>query len=452
MRRRVGLRRAGLMVTALVAAMMGSAVPASAATPSQAPTPSGWLGYSGVSKSCGSSYPTQNCGEVRATAEDPNTGTLFAAGDFTSATDTTVSTSLPYQNLVPINESTGTVVQTFAPHTFNGRIYAVAVDPSTHTVYVGGDFTRIDGSGLHDQHAAAFDETTGALKTGFNVKANASVRALLLANGVLYIGGKFGTVQGAPRTLLAAVDPATGTVSPTFLPPTITWTETTNLPDVRTLALGADATGTPGTALYVGGHFDTVAGVAHQSLIRVNAGTGAVDTAFTPVIDAAVNDPLQAVDSIVWLDGTQDGSPGIIVAQAAHVNRTYRFSTTGPTTGPVKPLWKLTPDGDMQAAAVSGTSVFVGGHFTCVATAPASCYPSGGVKRVHIAAVNVTTGAVDPTWAPSMNPTTQPYFFGVWSLEVTAHGLWAGGAFKTVTVGTTAYPRPKLAAFPFPSS
>ncbi len=437
MTRRAGLRRAGLAVTALFAAMMGSAVPASAATTTQVPTLSNW----GVWKSCGSAYPSQNCGEVRATAEDPTTRTLFAGGDFTSAIDNTATATLPYQNLVPIDESTGTVVQTFAAHTFNGRIYAVAVDPSTHTVYVGGDFTKVDGSGLHDQHAAAFDETTGALRTGFNVKANASVRALLLADNVLYLGGKFGTVQGAPRTLLAAVDPTTGTVSSTFLPPTITWTETTNLPDVRTLAVGADATGAP--ALYVGGHFDTVAGAAHQSVIRVNPVTGAVDAAFAPKLDVSANDGLQAVDSIVWLDGSQDGTTGIVVAQAAHVNRTYRFSTTGSLT------WKLAPDGDMQAAAVSGSTVYVGGHFTCVATAPASCYPSGGVKRVHIAAVNVSTGAVDPTWAPSMNPTTQPYFFGVWSLEITADGsLWAGGAFKTVAVGTTPYPRPKLAAFP----
>jgi hypothetical protein len=421
----------------MLAGMMGSAAPASAATASQVPTAGTW----GVWKSCGTTYPSQNCGEVRATAEDPTTRTLFAVGDFTNAIDPTGTTSLPYQNLVPIDESTGGVVPNFAAHTFNGRIYAVAVDPSSHTVYVGGDFTKVDGSGLHDQHAAAFDETTGALRTGFNVKANDSVRALLLANNVLYLGGRFSTVQSAPRTLLAAVDPATGTVSSTFLPPTITWTTTTNRPDVRTLALGADATGA--AALYVGGHFDTVAGSPHQSVIRVNPGTGTLDPAFAPKLDVTSGDGLQAVDSIAWLNGSQDGTPGIVVAQAAHTNRAYRFTTTGSLK------WKLTPDGDMQSAAVSGTSVYLGGHFTCVATAPASCYPSGAIKRVHIVAVNVTTGAIDPAWAPSMNPTTQPYYFGVWSVEITADGaLWAGGAFKSVAVGTTTYAHPKLAAFP----
>jgi hypothetical protein len=103
----------------------------------------------------------------------------------------------------------------------------------------------------------------------------------------------------------------------------------------------------------------------------------------------------------------------------------------------------------MQAVALSGSTVYFGGHFQCVATAPADCYSSGGVTRIHIVAVDLVTGAVDPQFAPKMNPTNSPYYYGVWSLEVTSDGtLWSGGVFTKVYSGTKTYPRPKLAAFP----
>jgi hypothetical protein len=226
-----------------------------------------------------------------------------------------------------------------------------------------------------------------------------------------------------------------------FVPPTIAWSGS-NTPDVRTLAFGADASATP--SLYVGGHFDTVNGAAHMSVIRVNAATGALDTSFAPSLDVTADDPLQAADQIAWVDSTQDGTAGIVVAQAGHTNRAYRFDLSG-----TRRLWYMTPNGDMQTVVLSGTTVYLGGHFTCVATFPSSCYSTGGITRIHIAAADLTTGAIDTTFKPRMDPSSAPYFYGVWSLEVAADGtLWAGGVFMQVTVNGTGYPRPKLAAFP----
>jgi hypothetical protein len=179
-------------------------------------------------------------------------------------------------------------------------------------------------------------------------------------------------------------------------------------------------------------------------VIRVGASSGALDTSFAPVLDVST-DPtyidLQAVDKIVWVAAGQDGTPGIVVAQAAHINRAYRFTVSGTR------MWTVKPDGDMQAAAVSGSSVYLGGHFTCVANClKGSASPP--VSRIHIASVNLTTGAIDTAFVPKMEPNVSPYFFGVWTLQVTTNGqLWAGGAFKTVQSGGTSYPRPKLAIF-----
>jgi hypothetical protein len=427
-------RRVAAVVAAAVA-MLGAAAPAFAAPNSTAPSVQNW----GVWKTCGSAHPGGNCAQIRATAENSSTHILYAVGDFTDATNTAGTASLAYSDLVAIDETTGAVVTSFRAHKFNGRVDTVAVDQATNRVYVGGSFTTIDGSGVHAQHAAAFDATSGNLLS-FNARADKAILALLPANGVLYLGGQFTSLGGTPRGMLAAVDPATGAVLPTFAPPTIAWSGS-NSPDVRTLVLGADGNGAP--MLYVGGHFDTVGGSAHLSVFRADPITGALDTGFAPKLDAPAGDALQAVDGIVWVDGSAGGSPGIVVAQAGHFNRAYRFDTAG------NRIWYLTPDGDMQAVAVSGSSVYFGGHFQCVATAPASCYPSGAVTRIHIAAFDLATGAVDSQFAPKMNPTNAPYYYGVWSLEVTSDGtLWAGGVFTKVWSGGKTYQRPKLAAFP----
>jgi hypothetical protein len=205
--------------------------------------------------------------------------------------------------------------------------------------------------------------------------------------------------------------------------------------------MGANANGS--AALYVGGHFDTADGAAHMSLIRVNPTTAALDTTFAPKLDFTADDSLQLVDGIVWVNGSHDGTPSIVVAQAGHVNRAYRFDTSG------NRIWSVMPDGDMQAVALSGNTLYFGGHFMCIATASPSCTHGGGVTRVHIAAIDLTTHALDTTFKPRMDPSKAPYFYGVWSVEMAADGtLWAGGVFKQVTINSKSYSRPKLAAFP----
>jgi hypothetical protein len=442
------LRRLYILGAALVT-LFTLAVPttgSAATTPSSVPLNTPW----GAWKDCGEAYPGENCAIVQTTADNPSSHTLFLAGSFTELTSPGTGATAAYQNLAAVDDRTGTLVSGFQPHTFNGMIYAAAVDLAANLLYVGGDFTDVDGSAVAADHVAAFDMTTGARAAGFDVQANASVRALVYdgSTHLLYLGGRFSTVQAQDRQRLAAVDPVNGAVSATFVPPAISWTEspTTGSPaDVRALTIGADQSGR--RMLYVGGHFDTVAAVRHQSLIRVDAATGTLDTGYTPAIDATANDPLQAVDKIIWLDGSQDGIPGLIVAQAGHTNRAYRFGIAG------RIRWYLKPNGDAQTAALYGGVVYLGGHFRCVAggDAVSTCFGDrvGTVAtRVHISAVSLASGAILPDFTPQLNPRTQPYYFGVWNLRITAGGtLWATGVFKAVTYAGKTYDRPKVAAF-----
>jgi hypothetical protein len=77
------------------------------------------------------------------------------------------------------------------------------------------------------------------------VPANGDGQALAMADGLLYVGGHFtsiGTVA-QPRSILAAVNPLTGDVDPSFRPRFVT-----TFPGIWALAASS-------TRLYAGGYF-----------------------------------------------------------------------------------------------------------------------------------------------------------------------------------------------------
>lgn len=106
------------------------------------------------------------------------------------------------------------------------------------TVYVA---TRNAGA------VTAYAADTGARL--WQVTANGDAQALALVNGLLYAGGHFSEIARQPRSILAALNPATGALDSTFQPRFVT-----SYPGIWALE------GTS-TSLYVGGHF-TAAGAS----------------------------------------------------------------------------------------------------------------------------------------------------------------------------------------------
>ncbi|MFT4296499.1 MAG: hypothetical protein QM582_13910 [Micropruina sp.] len=138
---------------------------------------------------------------------------VYAGGEFTSArpagaapgTDET-----PRKNLLAYDITTGVLSTSFVPGAFNGAVKALAVSSDKKTLYVGGDFTKVDAAARG--HFAALDASTGALRSPAP-SFNNSVNALAVNSTTVFAGGSFTKVSGKSRSRLAAVSASSGALS-----------------------------------------------------------------------------------------------------------------------------------------------------------------------------------------------------------------------------------------------
>src|SRR6202042_592019 len=79
----------------------------------------------------------------------------------------------------------------------------VSVSPDGSTLYVGGDFTAVDGGNTRG-HIVAFSTATGALIKTFAPAVNGRVKAIAATNSTVYAGGSFTAVGGTTQNRLAA--------------------------------------------------------------------------------------------------------------------------------------------------------------------------------------------------------------------------------------------------------
>src|SRR6478609_4757242 len=224
----------------------------------------------------------------------------------------------------------------------NGAVYATAI--IGNTVYAGGNFTQVRNQGGTQTAAranlAAFDLTTGAVRTTFVANTDNIVRALATDGTRLYVGGSFTSIGGQSRARLAAVDPATGAVSGTFVANTTS----------HVYALARN-----GTKLYVGGAFSTINNVTRTKLAAVSTTTGAVDPTFAPNVSATVTALTTSPDgAVVYAGGEFTSIGGVAQSYLGAVS-----ATTGLNTGLV---FNHVPHDQVLALDVSpdGSRLFVG--------------------------------------------------------------------------------------------
>ena len=101
------------------------------------------------------------------------------------------------------------------------RVDAIAANPAQATAYAGGKFDRVSrgGSTFARSNLVAFDRTSGDIRAGFDPRLDGVVRAVEnAADGGVYVGGDFRTVNGTARPGLVKLTPA-GAIDSTFKPP-----------------------------------------------------------------------------------------------------------------------------------------------------------------------------------------------------------------------------------------
>jgi hypothetical protein len=267
------------------------------------------------------------------------------------------------------------------------------------TIYVGGNFTRI---GPMSGGGVPTDPGTGAPLPGFGAVRGFVSAAVPDGAGGWYIGGEFSAVGGAPRANLAHLRPD-GSVDPDWRAE-VTFTASSPYP-AGVAALAYDA-----GVLYLGGHFDTVGGLARADIAAVTAG-GQV-TSWSPTIDPdTLPSQLVVHAGTVYLSGdftTVNGEPR---AGLAAVDPTGMLTAWNPgPSGPGRPGW-------VSAMAFLGDTLYVGGAFDHI----------GGQPRAGLAALDAT--GAPTSWAPMLETFGDPT---VTALGSDGSTLYVGGNFGQV--------------------
>lgn len=280
--------------------------------------------------------------------------------------------------------------------TANGNVNAVL--EHNGVVYLGGAFTEVGGEEIGK--LAPFARGDGALLPGFpSVDRNVTV-VIDDGAGGWFVGGQFSYVAGLPRARLVHILPNL-TVDPNFAPGFNN--------NVNALALD-------GTNLYVAGQFTAMTnGLSTFTKTRfavLDPITGAPralgsDPGFNNTVNA-----LAVRNGVIFVGGTFDQ----VVYPPDQFSFRTRFAALDAITGFATTL-QIGVDSTVNAIAVDGDRVYLGGTFTAI----------DGLPRYRIAAINVPGEFVEP-WEPQLSGQ-------VFAILPTNGVLYVGGGFASLTNG-----------------
>ena len=360
-------------------------------------------------------------GEVYAVAEVGNT--IVLGGVFTRARNAPDgSPELARTNILSFNKITGAIHESFAPVP-DGVVRTLAPAGDGTSVYVGGQFNAINGTPAYK--VARLDVITGARIAGFNPGLiNAIVYDVKLNGDRLFIGGAFTSIKGNVRTYLAELHPDTGA-----LRPKVNLSFTGVMWGGGTQVFKLDVT-PDGRRMVVIGNFRTVGTTttSQVALIDLTANPAVATTWSSPAFDIKCGSGGSTKFDVRDVDFSPDGSYFAIGATGGHTyagavcDGVSRWETNRSGPGQ-QPTWlDLTGGDSVYSVAVTGTAIYVGGHFRWLNNPVyvQSYKGPGAVDREGIAAVDPVSG-LPLRWNPGRDRGQ-----AVWDMVATADGLWIG--------------------------
>ncbi len=339
---------------------------------------------------------------------------LYVGGLFTDYRGVVSSAN----RLAKLNLTTGDLDTIFIPpglNGFNDRVVALAVAGSS--LYVGGWFTDYKGVADSAKRIAKLDLTTGALDTTFSPPGangfDSSVEDLIVFGSSLYVGGAFSDYKGISNSAnkIAKLDLTTGALDTTFSPPGANGFKENQV----VFALAA-----AGSSLYVGGYFTDYRGVANSAdyIAKLDLTTGAVDTTFSP---PAANGFDSAVEALVVV-GSSLYVGGWFFTYKGGADSAKNIAKLDLTSGAIDTTFSPPAangfNSYVNALAVAGSSLYVGGDFTA--------YRGVANSANKIAKLDLTSGAIDTTFSP---PAANGFDSYVNALAVVGSSLYVGGGF-----------------------
>jgi hypothetical protein len=362
---------------------------------------------------------------------------LYVGGNFSQVGGKT------RKNLAVVATADGAAQDGWTPEP-DGAVNALAI--SGDTVYVGGDFTAIGSGATPRLHMAALDRGNASVKP-WNPAPSAGVSVVALSGDTIYVSGDdVRTMAAEPRARLASFNGSSLT----------TWAPSISGGDVFALAYS-------GTTVYAGGEFDSVGSATRQGIAAID-GTGAATSwdahlATGGLVYAlAVDDnrvyiggqfgPTATHSNLIGLSKTDSGmvwgspSPDSVVRALVLSDGTLyvggEFANVGSgraklaaidSSGGLVAGWNPGANDTVNALAVDGDNVYIGGAFTQL----------GGSARNHLGAVAKTDAALN-AWDPNLDGE-------VTGLALSSHFLYAGGQFSQVGTGGSAESRSGTAQF-----
>ncbi len=269
---------------------------------------------------------------------------VFAGGSFANARPAGSAAgvgNVPRANLLAYDIATGVLDTSFAP-ALNAQARVVAASTDGARVYVGGDFTTVDGQARN--RIAAFDAATGALVATFAPNIGYHVYAIVATPTVVYVGGNFQGVGTATRNSLAAFRASDGAL--------LDWAPVAAGGMVNALAISPDA-----SKVAVGGRFTSLNGSTNPGY-----GLAFVDAVTGSVLPTAANGtvrnggPNAGITSFAtngdWLYGT-----GYTYGSGGVLEGTFKAAWSDGTVD-----WVEDCHGDSYSSFVQADAVYVVGH------------------------------------------------------------------------------------------
>ncbi len=321
-----------------------------------------------LAASCPYPVATRRPAGTTTIASNPSKFTMLESGDILAGTVITSGTnrylaiggnfpgvvtpdgrSHPAANLAVLNEATGAVV--YAAKSANSYVRALFYDNGV--LYVGGDFTSLNGIARH--YIAAINTTTWKVTSWAPYSAGA-VRAIAASTSGRFVG----VYYGGDSNRLYDVSPVTGK---------LIWTDTVGGGAIKALLLSPDTSG-----LFVGGLFEQVSTLTQHGLMEVYpATTGKPYTPFRPILrtdNPPNSDTGEENLSLAWDTSYRSPIHLIMGDGGATVNAIRSIS---PSNG--VGYWGDHTEGDAQGVAVVGNTYVAGYHRNHDNISPYCPYP-----------------------------------------------------------------------------